>query len=250
MDLNERERIRTAYEKRKKIIAPRGWANPFEPGKLFLEQQLQRKFLALLKREGLHYRQTLENSKILDVGCGPGARLMGLVHYGARPENCFGIDLVSYQLELGKLRYPNFNLIQGDGSSLPFGDETFDMIYAFTLFTSILDTEMKAGVAREIVRVMKPDGVLFWWDFFITPPRSKDTHGVGKAEIRRLFPGCQIKFKRVTLALPLALMFAPYAWLLCCLMEKIPLFRTHYLGTIKKTVTIAQRGNKLYSLGA
>ncbi len=239
--MSERQRIRAVSMKRQNGLAQRDYLNSFEPGKLFLEQQLQRQFLSALKKEGLHHRQTLEKSKILDVGCAHGARLMDLVTYGARPKNCCGIDLVPYNLRLGKSRYPNINLFLGDGSSLPFGSATFDMVYAFTLFTSIPNPEMKAGVAREIIRVMKPDGVFFWWDFFITPPRRGDTRGVGKNEIKNLFPGCRIKLKRVTLALPLAMMIAPYAWLLCLLLEKIPLLRTHYLGVIKKEVSM--KGN-------
>ncbi|OGP74498.1 MAG: hypothetical protein A2Y80_07935 [Deltaproteobacteria bacterium RBG_13_58_19] len=242
LEMNESQRIQAVFMKRRNGFAQRDYLNSFEPGKVFLEQQLQRQFLAALKDEGLHHRHTLEHSKILDVGCAHGARLMDLVTYGAPPENCYGIDLVSYNLELGKRRYPNLNLFLGDGSSLPFGNDTFAMVYAFTLFTSILDPEMKAGVAREIVRVMKPDGVFFWWDFFITPPRSRDPRGVGKAEIMSLFPGCRIKLKRVTLALPLALMLAPYAWLLCLMLEKLPFLCTHYLGTIRKIAPAAAPG--------
>jgi len=242
LEMSERQRIRAVFMKRPNSFAQRDYLNSFEPGKLFLEQQLQRQFLAALKDEGLHHRRTLENSKILDVGCAHGARLMDLVTYGAPPKNCCGLDLVPYNLRLGKSRYPNINLFLGDGSSLPFGNDAFALVYAFTLFTSILDPEMKAAVAREIIRVMKPGGVFFWWDFFITPPGSRDTRGVGKREIQSLFPGCRIKLKRVTLALPLAVMLAPYSWLLCLMLEKIPLLCTHYLGTIRKTAPGAGPG--------
>jgi hypothetical protein len=66
---SERQRIQPAFMKRQARISQWDYLNSFEPGKLFLEQQLQRQFLAALKKEGLHHRQTLENSKILDVGC-------------------------------------------------------------------------------------------------------------------------------------------------------------------------------------
>jgi hypothetical protein len=58
--------------------------------------------------------------------------------------------------------------------------------------------------------------------------------GVKKREIHRLFPGCRIELRRITLAPPLVRVLAPYSWLSCYLLERIPWLCTHYLGVIRK----------------
>jgi hypothetical protein len=40
--------------------------------------------------------------------------------------------------------------------------------------------------------------------------------------------------ERITLPPPLCRALAPYSIILCCLLEKIPLLCTHYLGIIRK----------------
>jgi hypothetical protein len=74
------------------------------------------------------------------------------------------------------------------------------MIVQSTVFSSILDSDMKRKVASEMVRVLKPDGLIIWYDCFVSNPRNKDVKGITKNEIHQLFPGCQIDLRRVTLA--------------------------------------------------
>ncbi|MCS6927818.1 MAG: SAM-dependent methyltransferase, partial [Candidatus Binatia bacterium] len=63
---------------------------------------------------------------------------------------------------------------------------------------------------------------------------NPDVRGVKKQEIHRLFPGCQIQLSRLTLAPPLVRWLAPYSWLACYLLSRIPWLCTHYLGVIRK----------------
>jgi ubiquinone/menaquinone biosynthesis C-methylase UbiE len=93
---------------------------------------------------------------------------------------------------------------------------------------------MKQRIAKEMLRVLKPLGIILWYDFHMNNPRNPDVRGVKKKEIYELFPDCDIRLKRVTLAPPLARAIAPYSWLACYILEKIPLLRTHYLGVIRK----------------
>jgi len=53
-------------------------------------------------------------------------------------------------------------------------------------------------------------------------------------EIQSLFPGCDVRLKRITLAPPLTRRVAPYSWLVCYLLSKVPFLCTHYLGVIRK----------------
>jgi hypothetical protein len=85
-----------------------------------------------------------------------------------------------------------------------------------------------------MLRVVKPRGVILWYDYHVNNPWNPDVRGVKKQEIRHLFPGCRVDLQRLTLAPPLARRLAPYSFLLCCLLEKIPLLCTHYLGVIRR----------------
>src|SRR5262249_33206610 len=103
-----------------------------------------------------------------------------------------------------------------------------------TVFTSILDPELKLRVAAEMIRVANPNGCILWYDYHVNNPRNNDVRGVKRREITQLFPGCQIDLRRITLLPPLARCLAPYSYLACYLLEKLPPLCTHYLGVIRK----------------
>ena len=92
---------------------------------------------------------------------------------------------------------------------------------------------MKQKVAAEMLRVVKPQGLILWYDFRYNNPRNSNVRGIGAAEIRGLFPGRQVELRKVTLAPPLARTLVPISWMAALALEKIPLLRTHYLGVVR-----------------
>jgi len=54
----------------------------------------------------------------------------------------------------------NIDFRCGNAEELPYEDESFDIVMQFTVFTSILDNEMKIRIAKEMLRVLKPKGIL------------------------------------------------------------------------------------------
>ena len=226
--MNEVERIRLAYDKRHSYGVV---YSLFNPGQLFMAQQLENELIELLQR----YRvNSLSNKRILDVGCGIAWLLRKFINYGARPENLTGIDLLPNAIEEAKRTSPNIDFRCGNAEALPFGNEMFDIVMQFTMFTSILDDGMKRNIANEMLRVLRGRGIILWYDYFVSKPTNLDVKGIGKREIIRLFPNCTCDFNRVTLAPPIARAVAPYSFLLCYLLEKIPWLRTHYLVVIRK----------------
>ena len=226
--MNEVERIRLAYNKRHSdgVVY-----SLFNPGQLFMAQLLENELIELLQR----YRvNSLSNKRILDVGCGIAWLLRKFINYGARPENLSGIDLLPNAIEEAKRISPNIDFRCGNAQALPFGNETFDIVIQFTMFTSILDVNMKRNIANEMLRVLRGRGIILWYDYFVSKPTNLDVKGIGKREIIRLFPNCTCDFNRVTLAPPIARAVAPYSFFLCYLLDKIPWLRTHYLVVIKK----------------
>src|SRR5207247_9664110 len=106
-------------------------------------------------------------------------------------------------------------------------------VFQGTVFTSILDSELKAQVAAEMIRVTKDDGLILWYDFRVDNPRNPDVRGVNRHEIQKLFPACRVTLRRVTLAPPLVRRLAPCSSSGCYLVEKLRSLRTHYLGPLR-----------------
>ncbi|MGH7783884.1 MAG: methyltransferase domain-containing protein, partial [Candidatus Binatia bacterium] len=121
-------------------------------------------------------------------------------------------------------------------AQLPFSDNKFDLVLQSTVFTSIIDQNLKRRVAAEMLRVVKPDGLILWYDYHVNNPWNPDVRGVKRHEIYQLFSNCRIDLERITLLPPLARALAPYSYLACYLLEKFPPLCTHYLGVIRKGI--------------
>jgi ubiquinone/menaquinone biosynthesis C-methylase UbiE len=224
----EEARIRAAYAKREGDTRY-SW---FSPGHLFEMHQRERRLLALLHRYGF---AALESKTILEVGCGTGQWLGDFVKWGARPENVTGIDLLPDRLSKARRLCPPSVRIQcASAAQLPFPNERFDLVLQSTVFTSIIDRDLKQRVAAEMMRVVKLDGLILWYDYYVNNPWNSDVRGVKRSEIGRLFAGCRIDLARVTLVPPLTRLLAPYSYLTCYLLERLPPLCTHYLGVIQK----------------
>ncbi len=81
-----------------------------------------------------------------------------------------------------------------DASNLPFEDESFDIVVQFTVFTSILKKGIKKDIAKQILRALKKEGIIIWYDFSYNNPRNPDVIGIKKKEIVNLFPNCKFTF--------------------------------------------------------
>jgi len=225
----EEARIRAAYAKRQEADTRYSW---FSPDYQFRMQQRERRVLALLRRQDCG---KLESKTILEVGCGVGEWLLDFVKWGVRPENITGVDLLADRVSKARrLCAPGVHIKCASAAELPFTDGTFDLVLQSTVFTSILDSDLKRRVAAEMIRVVKPDGFLLWYDYHVNNPWNPEVRGVKRREIAQLFPDCRIELERITLLPPLARFLAPHSYLGCYLLEKLSLLNTHYLGVIRK----------------
>lgn len=228
--MNEIERITKVYERRK-IAQKDKLYSYFNKANLFIIHQRERKLLEILTRVGF---SDLSDKKILDVGCGTGGLLRDFIKYGATPENLYGIDLLKDRIEVGRHLSPNIHFECADASNQPYESEFFDIVMQSTVFTSILDGKMRKNIAKEMLRVLKPEGMILWYDYHVNNPGNPDVRGVKKQEICKLFPDCEIHLKTITLAPPVVRLIAPYSIHICYLLQKLTVFNTHYIGVIKK----------------
>ena len=228
----EIERIKKVYERRKEWVPSQRYSF-FNDSNLFLVQRREWEILKVFK---LHKIISLEDYKILDIGCGKGGELINFIRYGAKPANLYGIDLRDESIDEAKKISPNIEFKSGNAEILPYESDFFDIVMQFTVFTSILDINMKKNVAAEIIRVLKPGGIVLWYDYHVDNPKNSDVRGVTKKEIHKLFSDCNIHLRRITLAPPLVRAIVPYSVLACYCLEKMIIFNTHYLGIIRKSI--------------
>ncbi len=225
---SEETRIASAYAKRQGSFRY-SW---FNQAHVFRVQELERDILAVLRAADF---QHLQEKRILEIGCGEGQWLRQLVKWGACPENVTGIDILQHRVTKARqLSPPGMQLHCGNATRLPFDTASFDLVVQFTVFSSILDITVKEMVAREMLRVLKVEGRILWYDFFLNNPSNPDVRGIRKREITHLFPDCHIDFHRVSLAPPICRLLAPYTWLGCYALERIRVFNTHYLAVISR----------------
>jgi ubiquinone/menaquinone biosynthesis C-methylase UbiE len=188
--------------------------------------------LKLLSKFGY---SSLKDNRLLEIGCGTGDLLRDFVKWGAQPENITGVDLLPDRAaDASRLCPEKIKILTGDAAILPFADASFDLVIQSTVFTSVLDAGMKRLMAAEMLRVLKQNGLIVWYDYYMNNPHNADVRGVKLHEIRELFPECKMLLTRITLAPPLARWLARYSWLLCDVLEKIPWLCTHYVGIIRK----------------
>ena len=121
-----------------------------------------------------------------------------------------------------------------DARSLPYSDESFDVVVAFTVFSSILELEFARQVAREMCRVLKPGGVVVHYDFQYNNPWNRNVRGVKRAEVENYFDGVHGGWKRLTLFPPLARRLGIFTPVLYPVLAAVPLFRTHLMGVLVK----------------
>jgi SAM-dependent methyltransferase len=183
--------------------------------------------LAYTSLQGLH---------ILEMGCGSGGVLLEYLTYAADPNTLFGLDLLPCRLQQAHQRLPHLPLSCADGQRLPFPQHSFDLELQYTAFSSLLDHRLKRNIAAEMLRTLKPHGVILWYDFWLNPTNPQ-TRGIRPKEIRECFPNCRVEFQRITLAPPIARRLVSLSWGLCLLLESLKVFNTHYLAAIRRMDT-------------
>jgi ubiquinone/menaquinone biosynthesis C-methylase UbiE len=226
--MDELDRIRSVYAHRRAEGRETRYT-VFDRANLFRLLSLERELVEALRRERL---TDLAGLHALDVGCGGGWWLRTLLRWGARAEHLAGIDLLDEAVTAARRVHADIRIEQGSAERLPFPDRSFDLVSQFTVFSSVLDREMRGRMAGEMLRVLRPGGVVLSYDFTLNP-RNPDTTGITHAELKRLFPGCHVRARRVTLAPPLARMVVPRSRLIAEMLERVPVLRSHLLATVR-----------------
>lgn len=226
----ELQRIRSAYARRAST-QPSARYSQSDASHVLRTNEIKDRVAQVFLRKGA---TPLADCRILDVGCGEGRWLRLLNEMGANPVNLVGVDLLPERVDIAREICSSLASVQScDASSLPFANQSFDVALAFTVFSSVLDSVLKSEMAAEILRVIRPGGLVLWHDFHVNNPRNADVRGVTRKEIATLFPGCRVALDPITLAPPLSRLVAGSPRLHGQL-SRIRFLCTHDFGLIEK----------------
>ena len=144
-----------------------------------------------------------ENCEILEVGAGGGDNLLFFHRLGISWKNIYANELLNERIHLLKEKLPYSTIIPGNALEMNF-ENKFDIIFQSTVFTSILDDNFKKELALKLLKMVKKDGIILWYDFKYNNPSNHDVKGIDRSEIKKLFREAkEIKFYRITLAPPI-----------------------------------------------
>lgn len=125
-------------------------------------------------------------------------------------------------------------VIPGDATTLDLPENSFDIVYQSTVFTSLLDQGFQHQLADKMWSLVKPGGAVLWYDFTYDNPHNPDVRGVPVKRIKELFPRGRIKTWRVTLAPPICRRVVRIHPCLYTVLNCVPFLRTHVLCWIEK----------------
>ena len=171
--------------------------------------------------------------RVVDVGCGGGRFLAELGRWGVASGDMIGIDVLFDRLRAGR-RHSQCLLIQADARQLPLSTGNVNLAVAFTVFSSVLIDEYAVQIAREIDRILAPGGVIMWYDYRVSDPLNRNTRGVGRRDIRRLFPNYDSSLRPVTVVPQVARRLGRATDVAYPALARMPWLRTHYAGLLAK----------------
>jgi len=176
--------------------------------------------------------KSIESIKLLEIGAGTGGNIYFFKKLGLKWGNIYANELLPERFNVLKSTFPNINFFEGDACEIEQDtNNLFDIVFQSTVFTSILDKNFKETLAEKMWSLVKPGGIILWYDFVYDNPSNKDVKGVKKEEILRLFKDAKnIEFYKTTLAPPIGRKVKK----LYPFFNLIPFLRTHLISEIVK----------------
>jgi SAM-dependent methyltransferase len=173
-----------------------------------------------------------EDGRVLDLGCGDGY-LAGAATSHGLVADWTGVDIRADALDKARREYPSAEFIQASADAVPAADGSFHVVLASNLFSSLPSSELVAGVAREIKRLLSPGGWLLWYDMRYPSPRNPEVHPLTKRAVESLFPGWRSELRTFTLLPPVARRLGPSTPYIYPVLHAIPMLRSHLIGRLR-----------------
>lgn len=170
--------------------------------------------------------------KLIEIGAGGGGNLDFFKELEILPQNIYANELLEDRVQVLEKYHNDVHILPGDAIQIDSNlDNYFDVVFQSTVFTSILDIEFKKTLADKMWKLLKPGGIILWYDFQFDNPKNKDVKGVKKKEIIQLFPQAKkFDFSKTTLAPPIGRRVGK----LYPIFNGFPFLKTHLIAVIEK----------------
>jgi len=201
-----------------------------DPALAFFRAEVDRVVRQELAARG---RLPLDGSRIADLGCGFGFWLARYSAWGVHASGLFAVDLNPDRVAIAAEACGGCNALVADARDLPFRSACFDIVSQFTLFSSILGFENRTLIAGEMMRILRPGGLIISYDFFAPNLLNRRTRPLRRSELLRLFPNSRMVVREVTLAPPLARAALRLSADFARRLGSIPFLKTHYVTLIE-----------------
>jgi len=222
--------IEMAYAERERTLPGTIKRDTANPGNQWLAREHRERLGEILSTR---LERPLRECRILDVGCGYGGLLGWFHERGVPAENLFGLDLLPNRINAARATYPEFTLLHANAERFDFPDESFDLMAAFTVFSSILDFGMASNVAENMRRALKPDGAVAWYDMRYPNPFNGHLQAMTPRRIRKLFPSFAMELESISLPPPLARRLGKFTDQTYPLLASAAPLRSHYIGLLR-----------------
>lgn len=102
--------------------------------------------------------------RVLEIGSGHGHELAKFGLLGILPAALFGVDLIGDRVRRAKESYPHIAFSEQDATHLEFPEASFDIVFQYTCVMHADCRETQAKICSEMIRILKPGGMILWWD--------------------------------------------------------------------------------------
>jgi glycosyltransferase involved in cell wall biosynthesis/SAM-dependent methyltransferase len=173
------------------------------------------------------------HGSLIEVGCGHGAVLRELADRGVPEERLYGVDILAPRARAAREALPGAHIHEGNARSLPFEDSSFDVAVLSTVLSSVLNRELRRAITAEILRVLRPGGVVLCYDARTPNPFNRAVRAVSRRELRSTFPGEVLCDRSLTLLPPAARRLGRVAPVAYPLLAGLRPLRTHRLFVVR-----------------
>lgn len=108
-----------------------------------------------IERDILRWAGLRDGMRLVDLGCGSG-RLAAALRQTAKIDYV-GLDAIDPLLQYCRQKFPDYRFIHSTAMTLPFADQSVDVVSAFAVLSHMLHSEAYLYL-QDMFRVLKPGG--------------------------------------------------------------------------------------------
>ena len=120
---------------------------------------------------------------VCDVGCGRGSDLERWRALGVAEERLFGTELIDERVQAARRALPRASIAPVEGYEIPFPDDSFNLVSASLVLSTIRDRSGRAALLAEMSRVTRAGGLLAIYDFRVRKPWNRNVVAMSGSEL-------------------------------------------------------------------